>query len=354
MQVIDLLNKISKLQVREKHPFFNIGLFPSYRTNNILKLIRPDDNIFFSASVLYVLQSLTKFFNAEEIQIVKEIGNLLIPNFQHYTNKPERNSYNFWQKKEGKHFPNGTVLHKLSKFKLPDDIDTTSLIQMVNRVKYDEALKTKKCLPNYANGYKYWVRNGYEQFKIYKAYSTWFGEKMPIELDACVLSNCLLWICYNNFKLKENDFASIMLLEDVVFKSLYFSKAFQIAPEYPKSEIIIYHLARLASKSDYLANVTNKLIDDIKLMYNTTNNRFAKLILQTSLLRLGIRNSDDLGIKSIDIDNYWWFTAGMISVYSNTILQQLAPMSVFHFRFISPSFNWALVLENQVLKKSFE
>ena len=283
---------------------------------------------------------------------MSDIETDLLPNLHLYSNKPLRNSYNFWQKKKGKHFPNGRLLHKLGKFQLPDDIDTTSLVHMVSKTSRAQALATKKALSNHANGYRLKIKNGHEQLKKHKAYSTWFGKDMPIEFDVCVLSNYFLWL--NNFGFEQNnhDEASIQLLKETIEQSLYFVSDFKTAPEYPNKSIILYHLARLASQTKLLNDVKPKLIQDIQKQFKNATHPFEQVFLQSSLLKLGINIERNQQTIKPYVDNYWWFTAGLLSVYSNPLIKKIAPLALFHFRFVCPALNYALILENKITRES--
>ncbi|TLX75211.1 hypothetical protein E9993_09930 [Labilibacter sediminis] len=353
MQRIELLKKIREQQANKNNTIFNYGIFPSYRSNKILGISRPDDNIFYSAATLYILKSLIPKLTLEEKTIIEEIEKDLSPNFKAYIDKYERNSYNFWQKKEHKHFPNGRILNKLNKFKLPDDMDTTSMIHMITGTPAEHALKTKLILPNHANKTNLTIKNGHPQLKHFKAYSTWFGKNMPIEFDVCVISNILLWVNKYSFELNQWDKASIQLLIKTISDSLYFKSPFRSAPEYPKIEIILYHLCRLASQTPYLNSVKHILIDDLQKVHSESTSDFSKLIIQSSLLKLGHKTTiTSVANISIETRNYWWFTAGLLSVYSAPLIKVLAPQELFHFRYTCPAFNLALIFENRVLSKT--
>ncbi|WP_066628769.1 hypothetical protein [Labilibacter marinus] len=348
---MDLLYQIRELQTKTGSEQFNKGIFPSYRKNTILGIQRPDDNIFFSVSVLYILKTIYPHLAEKEKEIVDKIEGDLLPNLSLYTNKSDRNSFNFWQKLPHKHFPNGRILSRLNKFQLPDDVDTTSMVHMVSGLPYKEVERTKQALVHHVNGYRYKIQNGHQQLRNYKAYSTWFGEYMPIEFDICVLSNYLLWVNHFQFKLNEYDEETIALLIETIQQSLYLKSSFKSAPEYPKVAVILYHLSRLASSTSFIHRVKNILIKDCWNQFNVSQNLFEKMILQTSLLKLGEDVSFDYPYQYDE--EYWWFTAGLLSVYSNSIIEQLATQPLFHFRFTCPAFNLALRLENKVIKGLF-
>ncbi len=355
MTTLEILRKIREIQVNADQSFFNKGIIPSYRKNSYLNKHIPDDNIFFSASLLYILQSLSQYLNPEEKKIISEINSDIVSNFKYYTNKQERNSYNFWRKEPNRHFPNGSIFCKLNKFILPDDIDTTSLVQLTNNLSYKEALKTKLSICKHANLVNNQIKNGHTILKDLKAYSTWFGVNMPIEFDVCVLSNLFLWIQKYNFDFNQYDTESLKLIEVTISQSLYFKSAFKSSPEYPEKCIILYHLSRLLSTTGYLEHCKNKLINDIISLLKNTKDQFDILLLSSSLIKLNvlpdITITKDLSLQP-DILNRWWFTAGFLSSSGNPVINKIAPLDLFHYRFYSPAFNLALFLENKILMEN--
>jgi len=354
MTTLEILQKIRDIQNSSDPRYFNHGIIPSYRSNPILRNKIPDDNIFCSASLLYILNTLEPYFSKDELLLKSEIGRDIISNFKFYTNKPERNSYNFWRKEPHKHFPNGSIFSKLNKFVLPDDIDTTSIIQLCNGINYNEAIKTKKSICLHANLNKKQIKNGHKNLRHFKAYSTWFGEYMPIEFDLCVLSNLFLWIHKYDYKLNNYDTESLNLIEKSISESLYIKSAYLSSPEYPNVSIILYHLARLISSTNYLDHCKNKLINDIHKVYSKTSNQFELILLSSSLIKLGSL-PDSIKTKkdslSPEILTHWWFTAGFLSTSCNPIIKKIAPMPLFHYRFYCPAFALALLIENITLKK---
>ncbi len=348
----DLLQEIYQLQHKKDTEYFYKGMFSSFRSHHLFNLQRPDDNIFFSASILYILKNL-EGLTKEEMQCVDEMQQRLAPNFSFYQNRFDRNSYNFWQKRPHKHFPNGKILNHFSKFQLPDDIDTTSIIQMINPPNQEEVLKTHQSLEKHLNGINIRIKNGHPELRKYKAPSTWFGEYMPIEFDICVLSNYLLSLNYYNLPIQDWDIETINLIKQSISNSLFIQNPFKSSPEYPKIEIILYHLSRLAQQTSFIDSEKEQLILIIKKEYNQCkHDSFRKLILQTSLLKCNVKSLDDIAISESELVSYWWFTAGLLSVYSGRIIEKTAPKSLFHFRFSCKAFNLSLIYENLILKQN--
>ncbi len=360
MQQIEILQKIKNIQSNADPKFFSNGLFPSYRKNMVSGLSHQDDNLFFSVSIVYILKTLYSKVSKEEQHIIKDIQKQLLPNIHAYSNKPERYSYNFWKKQKNKHFPNGILVNHINKFKLPDDIDTTSLTHLAFDFPYSKSAKTKSELRTHINTINKTIQNGHREIRKYKAYSTWFGVNMPIEFDICVLSNLLLWISHYNFELNKYDKDTIELVQYSIENSLYFKSPFKSAPEYPKKAVILYHLSRAATETPFLINNKEKLISDLTHQINKTTFNFEKIILRSSLLKLDtniIHQKNSISNILVDIqelNQYWWFTAGFLSVYSTFPFPLLAPLSLFHFRFFCPAFNLSLLYENIVLSSGYK
>ncbi len=325
----------------------------SIRYNKTLFASRKDDTIFTPASANYVLSSIKPYLTDDEQDTINSIIQQSTARYPLYKNQNGRQSYNFWRTKEANsHFPFGTILNRFEFFRLPDDVDTTAMVMLTLGYSNEEALSLKNSLPCYANRFKLTAKTTLPQFKTLQCYSTWFGINMPIELDCCVLSNLMLWIFNSKLPLNQNDTDVIQFLSEIILNDYYTSHTFQIAPEYPRKAIILYHLARLISEHQmhFKSIVIEQLKHDLQIYFHQTRLPFAKMLLQTSLLRFNIYNNlKTIEITTKEIENYWWFTAGFLSGYSNPLLKKLAPFSFFHLRFSSQLLNVALILENRVL-----
>lgn len=336
----------------------NIGVSHSERSNNWLFRKRKDDNIFVPAAACYILNSLTSHLPNNEVKRVEYIIENTKLRYNLYKNQKGRLSYNFWRTNHpNSHFPNGRFLNKLIFFRLPDDVDTTAMILLSGGYSIKDVAQLKAILPYHANGTRLRVNNSLPQFSALKCYSTWFGEKMPIELDCCVLANLMLLLFESELPLNEHDTDVIAFLSDIVLNDLYTSHPFQIAPEYPRKAIILYHLSRLISKfpHHFKMAVVSKLTADIKLAFDSTVPSFDKMLLQTSLLRFNAcLNANTIHVSDSEIDDYWWFTAGFLSSFSNPLMKMLAPVSLFHYRFKSRLLNVTLILENRILLGQYQ
>ena len=176
-----LIERIALCQSRGDK-FFPEGIFPSYRQNNYLFYKRPDTNIFYTATIVFILNQIKHKVSEKSQTIIKEITEKAIKNYPDFQNKDGLKTYNFWQTKPSKHFPNGFIFRHLDHFRIPDDIDDTSLV-------YLTLPQSKKDV--------IWLK---EKLKLHTVpslgvggavYSTWFGKNMPIEFDVCALCNLM-------------------------------------------------------------------------------------------------------------------------------------------------------------------
>ncbi|MBN2167230.1 MAG: hypothetical protein JW717_13215, partial [Marinilabiliaceae bacterium] len=314
IDIQNLLKELEDLQSRDSK-YFPEGLFPSYRENYFLNFSRLDDNIYFSASIAFILKQHLESMTIIEAEISKKIIESVVACYEKYKN-PNRISYNFWAKRNNSWFPNGLFLNRFKHFALPDDIDTTSMILLTKETKVAEVDEYHNTLPHYANGTRYSIRNGLRRFQKLSTYSTWFGERMPIETDVCVLSNTLFLFATYGVEFNRYDCDVVFLMEQIIDDQLYISHPFEVAPEYPKTEIIIYHLARLAGAFPELFKdrILNKFKADVLLCYNKSDG-FNCFLLELSLMHLNEVISDSSKSLFFDLDRNknWWFTAGFLS-----------------------------------------
>lgn len=348
----NLLEKISELQIREdaennKNGYVK-GLFPSQRAHPYFKFKREDNSVFFTASTLFILNNVADLFTENEREIVKKITNLGTLNYHLYQNKKGLKTYNFWQTgSDNAHFPNSNFLHKFRYFKLPDDIDTTALVYLTKPHSQQDILWMKEKAAKHANLVKLQVKTTAPKYSNLHAYSSWFGEKMPIEFDVCVHSNFMFWVFKNKLPLNKNDQDTLKFIRSVIVNSEYFKTPFLISVNYPESSLILYHLTRFIAGFSIpgFDDLKSKLIKDIyhQLQRTSEQNIMEKIILNSSLMRFGLPSEFTINEKIIN-DNYYykkikkfeWFTAGFLTVYDNPLTMPLAKYKLFHMKFRLP------------------
>jgi hypothetical protein len=366
-----IIHKIASLQSRGDI-YFPKGIFPSYRRNKYLLYKRPDTNIFYTASIVFVLNQLKSYLSAESQAIVEDISAKATRNYPSFQNKDGLKTYNFWQTpKEGRpsgHFPNGYIFRHSEHFRLPDDIDDTSLIYLTSQAGKEEVIWLKEKLQLHANlsagpKRKRQVRNTFSHYKDLKIYSTWFGKNMAIEFDACAL--CNLMYLFESYQLPYNEYDSdtFAYLSGIIKRKEFISHPFQISHNYATAPLIIYHIARLLG--DFTATILEPyrkdLIEFALLLYEIENVVMNKILLQTSLLKLSRQN--DFGFKdkiieclktdsaiNLQIPNpdFCYFLGPLLSSYEHPILQFFAPMKITQMEWKCETHEWVLILENLI------
>jgi hypothetical protein len=346
------IDKIGELQ-SGGGKYFPEGIFPAYRDNAIIGYNRPDTTIFFSAIIAFTLQSVRGNCDLETQQKIDFIISKVVQNYPDFENKDGLKTYNFWKTKPSKHFPNGYLFRHFEHFRIPDDVDDTAFVYLTSNPEKEEILWLKEKLKQHANGSKQWIRNTYPEYQKLKAYSTWFGKNMYIEFDVCVLSNLIYFVYKNNLPLNEHDEASLEYIRSVIATDRYLTVPFRCAHQYPRKSLIIYHVSRLmaAFDPDQLKPVREKLIEDTMKLLIETKNPMDRVILSTSLLRLGMK-TERIPVENFttrDFKNFYFFIAGLMTAYENKILYRISSNSIFHMHWLCEAHNWTLLAEYETL-----
>lgn len=339
------IEKTTLLCFTKTHDF----ILPSIRYHSYLPYKRNDNNIFFSAITAYTLKNIAEYLPVGHRQIIQSIISGFRNEYHKYQHHTGIKTYNFW-KTNGKHFPNGCFLSKIRKFKIPDDADVSSMVYLTSDFSDKEKTWYKDKLAKHANMEGGKVKNTYRKFRELKAYSTWFGtSKMPIEFDVCVHTNILLFVFENKLSLNQYDIATNEYPKSVINEKLYFKNPFKVACTYPKTPVILYHIARLFSKDylDIFKSQRNLLINDLNVTLSVTNDAFDRMLLVISLLR--IKGNSSLCSANFEFFNkkatHNFFTAGMLSTTHNRILRFFAPNQLFHIKFSCYGYTLALLCE---------
>ena len=180
-----LIERIALCQL-QGDKFFPEGIFPSYRQNKYLFYKRPDTNIFYTATIVFILHQVRHKVSEKSQAIIDKIAEKAIKNYPNFQNKDGLKTYNFWQTKPSNHFPNGLIFRHLDHFRIPDDIDDTALIYLtLPHTKEDVVWLKEKLklhtLPPTPKGEFYLSSPSGAGGAVY---STWFGKNMPLEFDA--------------------------------------------------------------------------------------------------------------------------------------------------------------------------
>ncbi len=350
-----ILQKIIALQAKNQ-AFFEDGLFPSFRENRFGFYKRPDENLFISASIFFILDSIKTNFNADNQLIIEISKAKFIEKIKLFQQKDGLKTYNFYQTLPNKHFPNGWLLHRLRHFKLPEDIDDTALAYLVAKPPHEEVLWLKEKLKNHANLSRIKIKNTFQHYRDLKVYSTWFGEKMPIEFDACALCNLLL--LFKIYNLPENEFDQdcYRFLAEIIERKEYLNAPIMVALNYPRTALILYHYARLMEdlKIEALEKYRNILKESCLEQLKKEKNQFERLLLSTALMKLSGEGNEQIFDQNLEKDSNSkpFFVAGFLSGFSNKFIKKLANLPIFQINWQSEALLLVLQLENVVLQKN--
>lgn len=348
-----LLSDIKAFQTKGDNKIYPEGIFPSQRRHRLIGIIRQDDNSFFTALIVFELQRLKKYFSPDELKSIEDIKYQAQKAFPHYENKKGEGTYNFWKTKKNAHFPNGNIFSKFDFLRLADDVDCTALVYLANGYSTRDIINLKNKLLYHAKLPVITSKNTLPHYRNLKLYSTWFGKYIPIETDVCVIANLLYLIFESKVTLNEYDIDSIKFVCSVINNDEHKIQAFRVAPYYPKTSIIIYHISRLltVAENQEIQNLKPKLKADILQKLSGDNHPMEELILNTSLMWLGEKeNIEELEMPADT--NFPWFIAGMLTSINNPIARWMAPMPLFHIQFYCEAYMKTLFLEYKILKNN--
>lgn len=357
MEIISqLIQKLKQLQSKGD-TYYLTGMFPSQRFHTILPYKREDENVFFSAVIALTLQEFENKLNEEERKIAKSIYTAIISQYHQFKNFRGLDTYNYFKTNPPKFFPNGYFFSKFKVFKLADDIDDTAYIYLTKQHTQEQAEWLKQKLILHANGYKKFTGHLFKKYCKEKIYSVFFGEKMPINIDACALTNILLFIGKYQLPLTEYDTGSLNYLIAIVESDEYINTPHIVSPYYPTNYQIIYHLARLIASNYFpqLNALEEKLIKDANALLQRARGFNEKLLLSIALLRLNIKVPDiNYNLESIinSNQNHFFYVSPFL-IFDNYQIRRLDRYKLFrflHFRTRSKGYICALLLEYECLK----
>lgn len=352
--VKELLLELKTLQSKGDS-IYPKGILPSQRHHPFLPYEREDDNLFFTASVVHILQGVSDLFTNAERVLVAELAADAKASHHLFQNKDGLDTYNFWQTRPSRHFPNGKFMHRFKHFQIPDDVDDTALVLLNENASKERVSLLREKLKNHANlAYKR-AFNPLKEYRDLKCYSTFFGEKMYIEFDICVLSN-LMRVILTHFKeeLNEYDRDTLQFITESIVNDEHNSIPFYAAPNYPTTELILYHVSRLMPllPSAYRNRIGEKIKADILCQLKRASG-MNRVMLENAALKLNVEVELKEAVSSdiLNDSSFYFFHAGMITAFENTVAQKLAGNSFFHLRYTSKALNGALLIENIVLKR---
>ncbi len=357
--ISQLLQRLDDLQIKE-NGIFPKGSIPSYRMYALNKTrYKADVNPFFSGLVSLTLQNLMPKLSASQQVQAKTIidrASALYPKFKSRKH-PERNTYNFWPTDTVQIFPNGGWLNLFNKQRaLADDMDDTVILLMAQNADKATANQVHELMQLYRNGYKYNINSTFDGYNNMAAYSTWFGEKMPIEFDFGVHANVLYFVQQYQLPWSVADSATLQLMTNIIKEKQYISLANYISPQYARPAVLVYHISRLMALRPIpqLEELKPSLIAETEKLLQDSDLFMDQVMLSTSLLRWGVQppaislnKSKELS-SLIEDDQFVFFLANIGSMFPNSIKNTAYKTGAFRFTYHCPGYNYLLLLENLV------
>lgn len=355
-----LLKRIDALQVKESSVFPK-GSFPSYRIYALNKdREKADVNAFFTGLVAMTLKEISpRLSKAQQLQAQQIITNSLAvyPKFQNQKGRP---TYNFWPTDTPKIFPNAGWMNVFDKAQaLPDDLDDTVIMLLALGARDSTAKQVHALMQQFTNNGEKKVHNTFKDYRNIGAYSTWFGKKMPVDFDVCVLANVLYFVQRYNLEWTAADSASLQLIEKVLAEKKHVTDAPYVSPHYSRLPNILYHLSRLMAVRPIasLEKLKPQLMEDAKQALANTNNFMDEVILSTSLLRWGVEppamkvHTANSLEELIEDESFSFFIANMASMLPDPLKQWMGGAGVGKFYYDCAAYNNLLFLEYLSLQR---
>lgn len=349
-----LLQRIAAFQV-EKDTFYQAGLFPSQIAWKKGKRKAEDNNIFFTGLILYTLQSLQSHLPDSAQKQVQAMYHSARQNFWRYQNRRGGITYNFYQVHPDNPFPNYPLFSKWNKMLLPDDLDDTSILGLVQNPSDSlaAALQALMRAESYDNSK---VLSTFRPYRESKAFRTWFADKMKQDFDLCVMANALLFIFQEDLPLGEVEEASIDFIAEMVNTNRHLHQGALVASHYQNPSIIVYHLGRLVANSTHprLLALKPKLVADAHSLLAKASNEMEIVILLSTLYRLQEKPTFAINYAQLppDMDTFYWFIANPFSGNRLWIKKLLKNAGRLRLYYKSEAYYWALVLELHILAEA--
>jgi hypothetical protein len=367
LQVTQLLQRIQQLQVKSDGVFPK-GLFPCYRMYAFNKdRAIADPNIFFTATIVYTLQSLIPSFTHTQVRMANKIIQDAIPVFSKYKNQKGRPTYNFWTTDTVSFFPNSGFLSKFTKtHSLPDDLDDTSLISMLLAVNDSTAIKVHEIMQDFNKNNKKEINHFFKDYQKLDTYSLWFGKKMPVEIDISVLCNVMLFVQSYNLPWTKTDSSTIQLIAQVIKDKNHLNQSGIMSHYYATPALILYHLSRLMAKKEIpvLTILKPQMIDEAKALLSNSTSFVEKIILSTTLMRWNIQPEINITEYPDNLENlieedqeFAFFIANLAYLLPNVpdnIKKWSGNTGMGKFYFYCPALNNLFLLENHILQQSLQ
>lgn len=355
-----LIQRLALLQSKSNQ-VFSKGSFASYRSYSWNKSVeKADENAFFTGLICFTLKNILNDLDEADKRVALKIIEQSVPYFEHFKNQKGRNTYNFWSTLPPQIFPHSGWMNLFNRSQsLPDDFDDTVMILMALNVSDSIANQVHQLMQGFVNGNDKKIRNTFDEYKNFPAYSTWFGKKMPLDFDVSVLTNVLYFVQEYHLKWTVSDSAILHLIAKVIEDKKYLESPSGVSPHYNRTPVILYHLSRLMQIQPIptLEKYKLELIQATQKQLKNASSFMDQTILSTALLRWGV-NPDSNTIKTdqslldlIDDPEFVFFIANMSSMLPNPAKDMVGRIGIGKFAYYCEAYNICLLLENIIWQK---
>ena len=353
LTVESVLNHIYDSQMKND-PFYNDGLFEVKRTMSTTSDVDDDNTLFYPALVAITLKSVYDNLSKNEKIISDSIIARVNRNSGLYKSRNGRASFNFWQTiPPDIPFPNGSPRFAQIKYRLPDDFDDTSIISLAREPNDSLDRAVRDLMSSYvAREGRPLMTSTFKEYQDSKAYEVWFADKYPQDFDICAITNILLFTHRRGFNFNKYDSASIDLIKKMILNKHHLSDPTIISPFYRKTASILYHVTRLMDELEvgYFDEIKPIIIEDLKKHLDKSKNELEKVLVYSSLYRLGVEYPVEIDEDKLrkDISSYPYFSANLpMSIFWKKMIGNTFLARIMHWQ--CDAFNWTLVLEFLIL-----
>lgn len=356
-----LLLRINSLQ-QHGEAYYAPGIFPAYRKMVVNGRVYKDENIFFSGIICFTLRRIKPQLSAADQAICDTIIQRLRAAAHKFKNQSGRQTYNFGANDTVKPFFLSWPLSMLNGYMhVADDFDDTAIMQLALGEPDSVAAAVHALMQGYTNKDGRLARTTLKAYKKYEAYSVWFGKKMLVELDACVLCNTLYMVQAYNLPWTKADSASLAFLVQAVKTGDYLKHPNKLSVYYKTAPAIMYHLARLMSLKPIAALEALKpqLISDATAAYQKAGTMPEKIMLRTALLHWGVSlpaeqawHTDDI-FSALETSSFVFFIASASATFPGFLVYPLVETGITRINYYCPAYNDCLLLEYLAEQKRY-
>ena len=358
-----LLLDIQSMQVKTDGEFY-AGSFPTYREcGGAPHNYQPDNTVFYTAITAFALRNMIPYLNEDDKEIAQNIITKIQKIYPLYRNKHGYPYYGFWATNDPI-MPHTYYFKYLKQvFGQGEDADDTVMILMTDSTTNDkDVTDLKQRLIDVANLSRQKIIATYKKYRNIPAYSTYLGSRTVPDFDFAVQCNILYFVLDKKLPFVKQDSATLHLITEMVRNREYMAAPVYISPYYVRSSILIYHVVRLMNSFHVpeLDQYKQQLIADAQKEFDASTNVMDKILLSTSLMRLGVKGENYVppyaSINEFENSNqkqYIFFQARAAYSYPAPFKQIFLHWSYINYYFYCPAYYKILWLENLLMQKRF-